>query len=176
MELYFSTSYMQVKLTGQFLRRMSPSSSSVCKYQGHASLQSTCIIMLVQLVTPFFFLMTHVCHVVVIISFRPTYFIVYHCGYNINLLVRYPFLHIIPCLYISRIPKLHMPQRRMLPLFPTCISHPNSPLFGSLPCSPPQAQCCNHSLISFFLFPCSLRAQPRKRTYNVMTSRQYAIR
>jgi len=51
----------------------------------------------------------------------------------------------------------------------TCISHPNTPLLGSIPCSPPHAQCYNHSVISVFLFPCSLRAQPHERAYKLWT-------
>ena len=58
------TCYIQVMLTTQFLHPMSPSSMSV--YTSHnASLQSTCLIMLVPLVTIFFLWHTCVvsCHV-----------------------------------------------------------------------------------------------------------------
>ena len=47
----------------------------------------------------------------------------------------------------------------------TCISHPYSPLLGSLPCSPTHAQYCIPPIISVFLRPCSLRAQPREFTH-----------
>ena len=47
----------------------------------------------------------------------------------------------------------------------TCISHPYSPLLGSLPRSPTHAQYGISPIISVFLRPCSLRAQPREFTH-----------
>ena len=54
---FFSTSYMQVKLTGRFLLRMLPS-SNVCIYSGNRLLQSTYLIMRVQFYN-YFLPMTH---------------------------------------------------------------------------------------------------------------------
>jgi len=61
LELFFLTSSMQVKLTGQFLLRMSPS-SNVCIYSGNRLLQSTYLIMRVQFYN-YFLPMTHMCYV-----------------------------------------------------------------------------------------------------------------
>jgi len=107
----------------------------------------------------------------VIIPFQPIYSLVNHCGHNIRSYGAYQ--HVVPYTTFSLFcpfPEYSSPTCHNIAGYycsTTCISHPNPPLFGSLLCSPSHAKCCNHSLISYFLHPCSFRAQPRKCTYKL---------